>query len=392
MSAPRRLRVVVLNRRFGVRFGGAERYSVELVRELAPLHDIHVFAQDIDHDVKGIHTHRVPILIRRPRWLNQLWFAAWTWWKTRGAFDLVHSHENTWHGDVQTIHVRPFRLGLVRGRVGLARHLRIGSIALSPRRLSYWILESLRMRRLRGRQIIASSVTLRDEILAAWPQLAPAMHVLSPGVRVPEAAESSGSNVGREALGLPTEALGAPLALFVANDLIKKGLPVLLAALAQVEGLHLMVVTAQAAVAKTLALARRAGVADRVHPFGRIADISLAYRAADFLVHPTTEDTYAMVVLEAMAWALPVIVSDARHCGIAAELRDRVDAILLEDPGNVARLAALIRELINDEALAHALRCAGPEFAAQRTWAIQAQALQRVYEEAGRMPAIRKDP
>ncbi|NBS48832.1 MAG: glycosyltransferase family 1 protein, partial [Betaproteobacteria bacterium] len=101
-AATPRLRVAVLSRNFGARFGGAERYSVELVRELSATHEMHVFAQAFDHDLTGIQIHRVPRGFTRPRWLNQWWFAAWTAWATRRGFDVVHSHENTWHGDVQS--------------------------------------------------------------------------------------------------------------------------------------------------------------------------------------------------------------------------------------------------------------------------------------------------
>ena len=47
-AAPKRLRIAVLNRIFRPTGGGAERYSIALVEQLAAQHDIHVFAQQID--------------------------------------------------------------------------------------------------------------------------------------------------------------------------------------------------------------------------------------------------------------------------------------------------------------------------------------------------------
>ena len=93
----RKLRIAVFNRTFSTTGGGAERYSVALVEQLAARHDIHVFAQEIDHQWPGVTYHRVSAPLRKPRWINQLWFAFCTWWATRRGFDVVHSHENTWH-------------------------------------------------------------------------------------------------------------------------------------------------------------------------------------------------------------------------------------------------------------------------------------------------------
>ncbi|NTV10462.1 MAG: glycosyltransferase family 4 protein, partial [Zoogloea sp.] len=120
----RRLRIAVFNRHFGSRFGGAERYSVALVEQLADRHEIHVFAQQIEHDWPGVTYHRVPCPAAKPRWINQLLFAWCTWRATRRGFDVVHSHENSWHGDVQTVHVKTIRQGLFGGRSGFALALR----------------------------------------------------------------------------------------------------------------------------------------------------------------------------------------------------------------------------------------------------------------------------
>jgi hypothetical protein len=86
----------------------------------------------------------------KPRWVNQLWYAFATWRATRRGFDVVHSHENTWHGHVQTIHVKPVRHNLLAGRTGVRLALAWLKIALSPRLITYVALEAARFR-VRGR-------------------------------------------------------------------------------------------------------------------------------------------------------------------------------------------------------------------------------------------------
>ena len=43
-APPKRLRIAVLNRIFRPTGGGAERYSIALVEQLADRHEIHVFS------------------------------------------------------------------------------------------------------------------------------------------------------------------------------------------------------------------------------------------------------------------------------------------------------------------------------------------------------------
>ena len=99
-----------------------------------------------------------------------------------------------------------------------------------------------------------------------------------------------------------------------------------------------------------------------------MSDVTPAYAAADWLVHPTTEDTYAMVVLEAMASGLPVIVSSARFCGIAAELTHTVNALILDDPRDGKQLSERLLSLLDDPSLRATLARAGLSFAQKRTW------------------------
>ena len=42
MSTSPRLRIAVLNRHFGYRFGGAERYAAAIAEELSDTHEVHV--------------------------------------------------------------------------------------------------------------------------------------------------------------------------------------------------------------------------------------------------------------------------------------------------------------------------------------------------------------
>lgn len=374
MAVPgRRLRIAVLNRVFAPTGGGAERYSIALVEQLAQRHEIHVFAQQVDHQWPGVSYHRISTPFVRPRWVNQLWYAAATWWATRRGFDLVHSHENTWHGQVQTIHVMPVKYNLLHGRSGWAWCQGWLKALTSPRLWAYLMFERARLSGRPGRhRVVVSSASLRQALVIAYPRAAQTPEVLTPGVQLVGSASAAQRVAARQELELPA---GGTCLLFVGHDYGKKGLAALLKVMpALPEEVFLMVVgnPTQAAVFRDLA--NNLGIASRVYFLGSLKDISSVYSAADMLVHPTLEDTFGMVVLEAMAHGLPVIVSNEKYCGISALLVNRGNALLLNDPEDVAEMGQVLNDLVRDVALQQRLGRAAIAFACLHDWpAIAAQ-------------------
>ena len=369
------MRIAVFNRVFSPAGGGAESYSIRIVEQLAARHEVHVFAQRIEHEWPGVTYHRVPCPLAKPRWINQLWYAAYTARATRQGFDIVHSHENTWRGQVQTIHVKPARFNLLAGRSGWKLALRWLKIAFSPRLIANLRLEAARFKAQPGRHVVLTSEALREQAVAAYPAAKSMMSVITPGVNLPVGGPSRGE--ARRQLGLPQS--GA-LLLFVANDYARKGLDTLLAALTRLpEGTMLLVVGNAGGIPAYKERARSLGLAEQVHFLGPMKDVGPAYRAATALVHPTRDDTFAMVVLEGMAHGLPVVVSGPAHCGISALLVDGADALLLQDPRSDRELAAALLRVLDEPGLAAQLAGQGMAFAERHTWEEAARRYEALY-------------
>ncbi|RFO98675.1 hypothetical protein DIC66_01965 [Rhodoferax lacus] len=374
------MRIAVLSRNFSSTGGGAERYSIALVEQLAARHEVHVYAQTIAHAFPGVTYHPIPLLLKRPRWINQLWFAYATWHATRSGFDIVHSHENSWHGNVQTVHVLPVKHNLFDGRAGLSKWLRWLKVCTSPRLLTYLMLEAARYAPGPKRAVVLTSSTLRDVMQRSYPAARAAMQVIAPGVsQAPGACSPAVQQAARRQLRLPSEGRGL---LFVGNDFRKKGLPALLEALAALPADVWLAVVGEG----EQGAAMRQRVADlqlssRVYFLGALQQMDVAYQAADCLVHPTLEDTYAMVVLEAMAHGLPVVVSAARFCGISAELTQGQNALLLDEPTSAPAIASAVGAVLGNTMLRASLGAHACEFAAQRTWTQVAQQYEQLYAQ-----------
>jgi glycosyltransferase involved in cell wall biosynthesis len=372
----RRLKVAVLNRIFSTTGGGAERYSIALVEQLAAKHEIHVFAQEINHTWPGVTYNSISCWFKKPRWLNQLWYAYATWRATRRGFDIVHSHENVWHGNVQTMHVKTVKRSLLEGREGWRRALRWIKIALSPRLITYMALERARMSPRPGGAIVAVSTALQDELMAQYPMARPHVSVVTPGVSLPEHAMAQ--EQARKLLGVPVE---GQYVLFVANDYARKGLSTLVEALRGLDGVRLLVVGHPGQIKCYQLVTRALGLQERVHFLGTLQALAPAYFAANVLAHPTLEDSFAMVVLEAMAHGLPVVVSSGAYCGISSLLTHNADALILEHPQDANALQQALVRVMNDTMLANTLRQAGETFANQHTWLHAAQAYECIYRQ-----------
>jgi UDP-glucose:(heptosyl)LPS alpha-1,3-glucosyltransferase len=388
------IRVANFNRHFSRRAGGAESYAVSLVEGLANRRladgtlefDVHVFSQTLEHHHPNVTYHKVPGPLTHPRWINQLLFATYTWWKTKSNFDIVHSHENTWHGHVQTVQVRPIRFHLLEGRTGWRLWLRWAKIVTSPRLAFYVWLEGARMKALPARVHVAGSQLLKNQMLAAYPHLDANIPIILPGVGAPNRALEKATALVQ--LGLPASVtVDTPLILFVGNDYARKGLPALLASLALVQAkqdvasqAHLLVIGNTAQIPKFQLMAAEQGIAEYVHFVGPQSDMSRVYRAASMMVHPTLEDGFAMVVLEAMSYGLPIVVSSQRYCGISQFLQHGEDALVLDDPHDSAAMTAAINRVQTEPDLAKSLSNAGLRFAAQYSWEAVVDAYIDIYQ------------
>lgn len=391
LSGPlnQRLKIAVLHRNFDPSGGGAEHYAAALVEELAQLHEFHVFAQRIAHAHPGVTYHRVSQWFVRPRWLNQLVFAGVCAWKTRRSqgFDIVHSHENTWSANVHTVHVMPMTHNLFAGKTSFQKALVWLKVILSPRLLTYVCLEHFRLSNAPGKWFIAVSEplnTLLKYSAGCNPEslltIAPGVHAgppLSAGARALERAKA------RERTGLPEH---ARCLLWVGHDAQKKGLGTALQALALLPSDYVLIIAGAAKPRSYWQHWVDGSISHRILEKGVLGakELEDLYRACDLLIHPTKEDTYGMVVLEAMAQGLAVIVSGVQYCGISADLRDQETALILNSPEDPAELAGKIvlalQGLLGEQLSAKAI-----EWARTQDWSHRAELQNTVYLHTARV-------
>lgn len=377
-----RLRIAVLTRNYGRHKGGAENYAVSLAEQLAMHHDVEVFCQLDFNQHPGVKTHVMGFALQKPRWLNMLLYSAWTYWHTRRGFDIVHSHENVLHGNVQTFHVKPVSHNLFHHKNGFAFVLTLVKVMLSVRLLTYLAVEKARVRSPQKRLLITASQLLKDLYVQTFHLKPSEIQVLTPGVsntqvtKTPIQAHAL-KMTARQALALP---LDKQVLLMVGHNYEKKGLGTLLQSLSYLKPDTVLVVVGDPDQIPSWRQKSDAwNVSDRVFFLGQQTNMEQVYQACDLFVHATLEDVFPIVVLEAMNQGLPVFVSPAPFCLSSNLLTHQQQAWVLNDPRDARELATAIEQVQANPKLSDALVENAKAFVQAYSWDRLAQEQMGMY-------------
>jgi glycosyltransferase involved in cell wall biosynthesis len=227
--------------------------------------------------------------------------------------------------------------------------------------------------------VIMVSAALRDDYLAGGGLHGAPLRVVHNGIEVERfAGDRTATRVRlQRELGIP---LDVPLAATVSVLRPGKGVEVLLEAMRVVPRLHVLIIGDGPKRDEWCAMADAYGLSDRVHWAGFRRDVNELLPGADLMIHPSLDDAFPTVLLEAAAAALPVVAS--RLGGIPEIVQEGVTGTLVPG-GDASQLAIAVRTLLaNPEALEEmgaAARARAEALFSTRAWIDR---LDAVYGEA----------
>jgi len=348
---------------------GHSRYVIELASRFARDHEVHIFTNRVEGVRDGkIVFHHIPAW--RPNALaTALSFFLSATLRVPDGFDIIHNQGLCGvRGNVFTAHicVRAWHHALRRASGRLAFHEWVSGNVLAG-------LEYLFYRYARRRHVIAVSKRIERDLRTFYHAKMP-ITIIHHGVDLATfAADPRGSvrSAVRNEIGVDS----ARFAFLFVGDM-RKGGRQCMQALSRLPCAHLLFVSRTPDLPYR-SLAARLGLAERVHFLGTTTEVQKYYAAADALLLPTHYDSFAMVVTEAMACGLPVIVS--REAG-AAELIDHgVNGLLLDDFTNIDELARKMELLQHDRAYAARMGAAARRTAEKYSWDTIAEQTMQVY-------------
>jgi UDP-glucose:(heptosyl)LPS alpha-1,3-glucosyltransferase len=352
------------------RMEGHSRYVVELATRFARDHEVHVFANRIDvEDNSNIHFHSIPA-IRSGALPSIISFLVQATLHVRGRFDIIHNQGLCGvRGNVFTAHIcnRAWHEASREAAGRLSLREWVSGNTLSA-------LEYFFYRTAAKSQVIAVSRRVCEDIRRLYRARAP-ISVIHHGVDLINFVPAH-QNPIRELVRAELDLSEQETAYIFVGDL-RKGARQSIEALARLASGKLLLIS-RSADAPYRALSARLGVEKRVLFLGTRTQVERYYAAADVFLLPTHYDSFAMVVTEAMASALPVIVS--REAGASELIHHGENGLLLDNFRDTAELSQKMRLVSEDRMLAKRLGSAARRTAESHSWDRVAAETLTVYE------------
>ena len=370
------MRILIVTHQF-TKNDGQGRVNYEIVRTaLAAGHSVTMLASNAASELAGHPRARfVKIDVSRiPTRLLQYQLFAWRSWRWirahRHEFDVLHVNGFiTWaSADVNSVHFVHegwYRCGFYPFCwLRSAYHAYQVIYTRLNAYLEAWAFE-------RARMVVAVSAKVQDEVRSVGVD-ARRVQVIHNGVDVEEFAPGP---TERARFGLPE----APFLVLFAGDLrvARKNLDTVLRAFQMTPPDVQLVVAGHLRHNPYQALAAELGVADRVHFIGFVRDMPALMRSVNAFVFPSRYEAMSLVLLEALAAALPVVT--ARTTG-GAEVIGPECGIVLDNPDDAAGIVSAIAGLAHDRARATQMGRSARELAATLGWDVMAQRYLSLYE------------
>lgn len=375
MTPSPRARVAVIVPKYGT-VGGGERFVYELTERLSRdgRYEIHVFANRWVPGPGPVVFHKIP-RIPFPRFPRQAVF-AWLAGREveKGGFDLIHAHDRVFRADVFTMHSIPHETWV--------RDIRKRRPTLFDR-VTAWVETQLMEEGGCAWHLPVSSIA--GEAYRERYRIDPSrMRVLHPGVDLARFSLPDRDACRREIRARYGIGPSEIVILFVGMNFEVKGLDAILRAVARAKllrpdaALRLLVV-GRGNEGKYRALASSLEIADSVLFAGAHAEgVEAFYLASDLFMMLSAFDTFGMVVLEAMASRLPVIVS--ANVGARDLIEEGVNGYVLPDRLDADAAAGKIVLLLDAQRSA-AMGEAGRRTASLHGWDRLAEEVAGVYEK-----------
>src|SRR5512141_664526 len=305
VTSSARPKVAVVVPKYGT-LGGGERFVYELTERLARTgrYEIHVIANRWGPGPGPGVFHKIP-RVPFPRFPRQALF-AWLAGREaeKGRFDLVHAHDRIFRADVFTMHSIPHETWV--------RDIRKRRPTLFDRGTA-WV-ERRMMEEGRCEWYLPVSSIAGGAYREKYPIDPSRMRVMHPGVDLARFSSPDREACRREVRARYGIGPSEIVILFVGMNFEVKGLDAILRAVARTKALRSdaalrLLVVGRGNEAKYRSLASSLGIGDSVVFAGAHAEgVEAFYLASDLFMMLSAFDTFGMVVLEAMASRLPVIV------------------------------------------------------------------------------------
>jgi UDP-glucose:(heptosyl)LPS alpha-1,3-glucosyltransferase len=334
------MKIAVVINRYGL-IGGAENFAFELTEGLARLNGfkVHVYANKWRNRSSPITFHKIPSF-RFPRCFRPINFAYYLKRMIRAeAFDVVHSHERILEMNFMTFHGIPHSTWI--------RETKRKRLSLFDRATAWVEREGVRNN---GYPVILPvSNLVKEEILKLYDIPESRIRVIHPGVAVHRFSVLERAACRREIRDRHGFSEDDVVVLFVGMNFEIKRLDLVLKGVADLAAKGnrqvKLLVAGKGNIKRYSSVAHDFGISRRVIFAGVIREAEKYYMASDIFAMPSRYEAFGLVVMEAMAAGLPVIISG--RVGARDIITSGLNGLILPDHPNFSDMAEALSLLMD---------------------------------------------
>ncbi len=357
------------------KYGGASKYVSELAEIFCQKHDVHIFSSSFETNLKNISLHRVPTLNRT--FLN---LATYAFFSTRMMkkikFDIVHSQGECLDQDIITAQsCHKAWLEQIK-KENKRRHI------LNPNDSFVLYLDKHNYNKRKYKKIIAISNFLKNSIINYYNVSEDDIEVIYSGVNTVKYKPNEKRKI---LLKNKLNLTDTFVVLFVGWEFKRKGLEYILRAIQLMKRNNIKIFVVGKGIddpeCNMKLLAKKLGIQKNVFFVGHIGPehISDYYNIADAFVLPSMHDAFALVVTEAMASGIPVIVS--KNTGASELIENGKNGFILENYTSSEEIASLLNILIEKKAFTKRMSKNARKTAEKNSWENVSKRILKLYEE-----------
>jgi len=359
--------------------GGISRYVAEIAERVSVNNEVHILSAWCDLSSPNFILQRYSIP-RKPYFLQ----IAISFLKVSSLarklyekfnFDVIHSSEcEGTYQDIITAH------SCVRGAYEKLKrnNLFIDAIRRARPFVAFGLdVEKLIYAKRKYKKIIAVSEGVKNELIRYYRLPNEDIVVIPNGVDLEEfKPDLEKRRKIREKHGIEENEI---VLMFSGHEFKRKGLEYIIRALPDVKEYVKLLVIGKDNPEPYKKLASKFGVSNKIIFAGFVLDISEYYAASDVFVFPTLYEPFGLVITEALASGLPVIVSE--FAGATDIMNDGREGLLLKNPTNPKEIAEKVNILVEDENLRKQMSRNARKTAEKYSWDIITEKTLKVYED-----------